>query len=130
MEGLKIKEFLEREGEKLGIRKQEELADVLGVSDQTVSNWANAITFPPHKTEYRLLEMGMTVEELTDLIAKVEKQMRAAAAELNFEMAAELRDRMKELKENLNDASDGGIIRVRTASAVPAPAYRLLISLI
>ncbi len=64
---------------------------------------------------------SMTVEELTDLIAKVEKQMRAAAAELNFEMAAELRDRMKELKENLNDASDGGIIRVRRKAAQGAP---------
>ncbi len=56
---------------------------------------------------------SMTVEELTKLIAQVEKQMRAAAAELNFEMAAELRDRMVELKKNLDDATDGGIIRVR-----------------
>lgn len=64
MEGLKIKEFLEREGERLGIRTQEELAAEIGVSDQTVSNWVNAVTFPPHKTEFRLLQMGMTVEEL------------------------------------------------------------------
>ena len=56
---------------------------------------------------------SMSAEELRDLIAKVEKQMRAAAAELNFEMAAELRDRMVELKKNLDDATDGGIIRVR-----------------
>ena len=34
---------------------------------------------------------------------RFEKQMRAAAAELNFEMAAELRDRMIELKKNLMD---------------------------
>ena len=61
---MKIKEFLEREGERLGIRTQEELAAEIGVSDQTVSNWVNAVTFPPHKTEFRLLEMGMTVEEL------------------------------------------------------------------
>lgn len=64
MEGLKIKEFLAREGDRLGIRTQEELATELGVSDQTVSNWVKAITFPPHKTEFRLLQMGMTVEEL------------------------------------------------------------------
>ena len=49
----------------------------------------------------------MSTEELTELIAKVEKQMRAAAAELNFEMAAELRDRMADLKRNLEDAGDG-----------------------
>ena len=48
----------------------------------------------------------MDREELLDLIDKVEKQMRAAAAELNFEMAAELRDQMVELKQNLDDADD------------------------
>ncbi len=48
----------------------------------------------------------MSRSELTDLIEKVEKQMRAAAAELNFEMAAELRDQMVELKKNLDDADD------------------------
>lgn len=49
---------------------------------------------------------SMTRDELLDLIAKVEKQMRAAAAELNFEMAAELRDQMVELKKNLDDAGE------------------------
>lgn len=53
--------------------------------------------------------------ELLDLIAKVEKQMRAAAAELNFEMAAELRDRMVELKRNLDDAEDTAM-RIRAAN--------------
>lgn len=64
MDGLKIKEFLAREGERLGIRTQEELALKLGFSDQTVSNWAKGKTFPTHETEYRLLKMGMTTEEL------------------------------------------------------------------
>lgn len=64
MEGLKIKEFLAREGERLGIRKQEDLAGRLGVSEQTVSSWAKGKTFPTHQTELILLEMGMTVEEL------------------------------------------------------------------
>ncbi|MCR5294144.1 MAG: excinuclease ABC subunit UvrB [Lachnospiraceae bacterium] len=48
----------------------------------------------------------MSRAELEDLIARVEKQMRAAAVELNFEMAAELRDHMIELKKNLDDVSD------------------------
>ena len=43
---------------------------------------------------------SMDLAELDALIAKVEKQMQAAAAELHFEMAAELRDRMIELKKN------------------------------
>lgn len=64
MKGLNVKEFIAREGERLGIRKQEELAERLGVSDQTVSNWVKGKTFPTHQMEAQLLEMGMTVEEL------------------------------------------------------------------
>ena len=44
---------------------------------------------------------SMSEKELTKLIQKVEKQMRKAAAELNFEAAAELRDKMAELKKTL-----------------------------
>ena len=43
--------------------------------------------------------------ELEKLIRKIEKQMKAAAVELNFEMAAELRDRMMELKKHLQEVS-------------------------
>ena len=46
---------------------------------------------------------SMTRKELTKLIGQVEKQMRAAAADLNFEQAAELRDKMIELKKNLGE---------------------------
>ena len=46
---------------------------------------------------------SMSRKELTKLIAQVEKQMRAAAADLNFEQAAELRDKMLELKRNLQE---------------------------
>ena len=45
---------------------------------------------------------SMSREELEKLIADVQKQMKKAAAELNFEAAAELRDRMIELKKHLN----------------------------
>ena len=44
---------------------------------------------------------SMSEDELKKLIAKIEKQMRKAAAELDFETAAELRDRMTELKKHL-----------------------------
>ena len=46
---------------------------------------------------------SMTRKELMKLIGQVEKQMRAAAADLNFEQAAELRDKMIELKKNLDE---------------------------
>lgn len=60
MDGIRIREFIER----VGIRSQEELAQRLGVTNTTVSNWAKGKKFPTHETEVKLLEMGMTVAEL------------------------------------------------------------------
>ena len=45
--------------------------------------------------------------ELEKLIDKVEKQMRRAAADLNFEAAAELRDQMTDLKKHLLELTKG-----------------------
>ena len=44
---------------------------------------------------------SMDEKELTKLIADVEKKMKKAASELNFEAAAELRDKMVDLKKTL-----------------------------
>ena len=49
---------------------------------------------------------SMSRKELEKLIKNVEKQMKSAAADLNFEMAAELRDKMIELKKNLEELDD------------------------
>ena len=49
---------------------------------------------------------SMNKEELEKLIKDITKQMKKAAAELNFEAAAELRDKMTELKIQLNDIKD------------------------
>lgn len=45
---------------------------------------------------------SMNRKELEKLIADVQKKMQKAAADLNFEAAAELRDKMIELKKHLN----------------------------
>ena len=50
---------------------------------------------------------SMDEKELKKLIATVEKNMRKAAADLNFEAAAELRDKMTDLKKMLNDMTNG-----------------------
>ncbi|MDE7287112.1 MAG: excinuclease ABC subunit UvrB [Lachnospiraceae bacterium] len=49
---------------------------------------------------------SMNRGELEKLIGKIEKQMKKAAADLNFEMAAELRDKMVELKKKLKELDD------------------------
>lgn len=49
---------------------------------------------------------SMSREELEKTVADVTKKMKKAAAELNFELAAELRDRLIELKKTLNDLGD------------------------
>jgi len=76
------------------------------------------------KTEKTLAKdpESMNRDELQELIGKIEKQMRAAAAELNFEMAAELRDRMADLKKNLDDADDAES-RIRRAYAKKPDTY-------
>ncbi|MDF2544493.1 MAG: uvrB [Herbinix sp.] len=45
---------------------------------------------------------SMSRQELEALVKKITKQMHTAAAELNFELAAELRDKMVEIKKQLN----------------------------
>ena len=46
---------------------------------------------------------SMDRQELEKLIADVTKKMKKAAADLNYEAAAELRDKMVELKKTLED---------------------------
>ncbi|HBA46564.1 MAG TPA: excinuclease ABC subunit B, partial [Lachnospiraceae bacterium] len=49
---------------------------------------------------------SMSRRELEKLIADVQKKMQKAAADLNFEAAAELRDKMIELKTKLRDMDE------------------------
>lgn len=91
MKGLDIKSFIER----CGIRSQEELAETLGVTPQTVSAWCKGRKFPTHETEQQLLEMGMTVEELfgKPYPSKVEK----ATVELDSESKEALKRLVRQL---------------------------------
>ena len=49
---------------------------------------------------------SMSKEELEKLIESITKKMKKAAAELNFELAAELRDKLIELKKAFNEIDD------------------------
>ncbi len=50
---------------------------------------------------------SMNEKELKKLIETVEKNMRKAAADLNFEAAMELRDKMMELRKQLQEMTGG-----------------------
>ena len=49
---------------------------------------------------------SMNRKELEKLIADIQKKMQRAAADLNFEAAAELRDKMTELKKKLQEMDE------------------------
>ena len=85
---------------------QQEYNEEHGITPQTIKKAVRdliAVSKAIADTENQMAKdpESMTRDELTALIKKVEKQMRSAAADLNFEQAAELRDKMIELKKAL-----------------------------
>lgn len=87
---------------------QEEYNREHGITPKTIQKAVRdliSISKEVAKTEQQLTKdpESMSREELEKLIAQVQKQMKKAAADLNFEQAAELRDKMIELKKNLDD---------------------------
>jgi len=53
---------------------------------------------------------GMPATELADLIHQLSEQMHAAAAELQFELAARLRDEIGDLKKELRGMREAGVV--------------------
>ena len=70
---------------------QKAVRDVISISKE-VAHASNSLEKDPE---------SMSHNEIKKLIQKLEKQMRKAAADLNFELAAELRDQMIECKKYL-----------------------------
>ncbi len=88
--------------------KQEAYNKEHGITPQTIQKSVReliSISKKVAKEEYQFQKdpESMSKKELEKLIGEIQKKMQAAAAELNFEAAAELRDKMIELKKNLNE---------------------------
>ena len=82
-----------------------------GITPQTIQKAVRDLISISKKVAAEELRMekdpeSMSREELEKLINDVSKQMRKAAAELNFEAAAQLRDKMIELKQKYQELDE------------------------
>lgn len=82
-----------------------------GITPQTIQKAVRDLISITKQIEQEQLRFekdpeSMSRDELVKLIEKIEKQMKKAAAELDFETAAELRDKMIELKKALDDLDE------------------------
>ena len=87
---------------------QQEYNDLHGITPQTIKKAvrdAISISREIASDELRFEKdpESMNRKELEKLILKIEKQMRKAAADLDFESAAEYRDKLKELRKSLEE---------------------------
>ena len=79
-----------------------------GITPQTIKKAVRDLISISQKVDRAQLKLekdpeSMSRKELEKLISDVKKKMKKAAAELNFEAAAELRDKLMELKQSLQD---------------------------
>ncbi len=89
---------------------QQEYNEANGITPTTIKKKVRDLISISKKAEKNLNDMekdmeSMSRQELEELIKTVTKQMHTAAAELNFELAAQLRDKMVELKKQLLELS-------------------------
>ena len=87
---------------------QKQYNEEYGITPQTIKKSVRdliSISKEIAKKEKKLSKdpESMSKRELEKLIKEIQKEMKKAAAELNFEAAAELRDKMLELKMHLED---------------------------
>ena len=79
-----------------------------GITPQTIKKSVRDLIAVSKKVAAEELRMekdpeSMSQKELEKLVQDLTKQMKKAAAELNFEAAAELRDKLVELKKLLHE---------------------------
>jgi len=87
-------------------RIQQKYNDEHGITPQTIKKAVRDIISISKKVESPAEEISkdiesMSTEELEKLVSKLTKKMNVAAAELNFEMAAALRDQIIQIKKSM-----------------------------
>jgi excinuclease ABC subunit B len=75
---------------------------VKGISD--IAEFMQSEAKVPKGRRRRKREQAMTVEEMEKLIVELEEEMLAAADDLRFEYAAKLRDEIRDLRRELDEA--------------------------
>jgi excinuclease ABC subunit B len=91
---------------------QQEYNEVHGITPTTIKKKVRDLISISKRAEQSVQDMGKDLEsmsrtELEALLKTVTQQMHTAAAELNFEQAAILRDKMVEMKKQLLEISKG-----------------------
>lgn len=87
-----VQEFIDR----VGIKGHEELAEKIGATKSAVSSWSAGVRTPTYDMCVKLLELGMTVEELFG------KPYRNSAKTEMIELDTASREALKRLVKNLD----------------------------
>ena len=82
-----------------------------GITPQTIKKAVRDLISISQKVDSAQMKLekdpeSMSRQELEKLIGEVTKKMKKAAADLNFEAAAELRDKLLELKKTLQEMEE------------------------
>lgn len=85
---------------------QQQYNEEHGITPQTIKKAVRDLIRISKKVEVESLQMekdpeSMSKQELETMINSLSKKMHTAAAELNFELAAQIRDQLIQLKQNL-----------------------------
>jgi excinuclease ABC subunit B len=90
-------------------REDADTAELLGSGRQRSRGKAPVPGLSGKAAEKKHTGARMPAEELADLIAQLTDQMHSAAAELQFEVAARIRDELGDLKKELRQMREAGV---------------------
>jgi excinuclease ABC subunit B len=90
-------------------REDADTAELLGSGRQRSRGKAPVPGLSGKAADKKHTGARMPAEELADLIAQLTDQMHSAAAELQFEVAARIRDELGDLKKELRQMREAGV---------------------